>query len=112
MQTAGAQGARAVKAALINVPRPRNGNGRAIGRFNAADFLAKAGLGTAIENCPKGTAIFSQGDTADGVFYIQKGKVKISVVSVHGKEATVAVLGAGEFVGEDCIATTHPLRLV
>src|SRR5213075_1626717 len=46
------------------------------------------------------------------VFYIQKGKVKVAVVSKQGKEATVAVLGSAEFVGEDCIATTHPLRLV
>jgi CRP-like cAMP-binding protein len=60
----------------------------------------------------KNATIFSQGDTADAVFYIQKGKVRITVVSAQGKEATVAALSAGEFVGEDCIATTHPLRLV
>lgn len=80
--------------------------------FHAADFLAKAGLGKVIVDCPKNSAVFSQGDAADAVFYIQKGKVKIAVVSSQGKEATVAILGVGEFVGEDCIATTHPLRLV
>jgi len=80
--------------------------------FNAADFLATAGLSKAIVERPKNATIFSQGDTADSVFYIQKGKVKIAVVSAQGKEATVAVLSAGEFVGEDCIATTHPLRLL
>src|SRR6266404_4831162 len=80
--------------------------------FRAADFLADAGLGKTIVERSKGATIFSQGDAADAVFYIQKGKVKIAVVSAQGKEATVAVLGVGDFVGEDCIATTHPLRLL
>jgi CRP/FNR family transcriptional regulator, cyclic AMP receptor protein len=91
----------------------RNGHGRGetIG-FDAAQFLAKAGLSKVIVDYPKDATIFSQGDTADAVFYIQKGKVKLAVVSPQGKEATVAVLSAGEFVGEDCIATAHPLRLI
>ena len=80
--------------------------------FDPAEFLAKAGLGKAIVLSPKNSTIFSQGDAADTVFYIQKGKVKLAVVSPQGKEATVAVLKAGEFVGEDCILTTHPLRLI
>jgi CRP-like cAMP-binding protein len=80
--------------------------------FRAADFLVDAGLGKTVLERPKNATIFSQGDTADAVFYIQKGKVKIAVVSAQGKEATVAVLGVGDFVGEDCIATTHPLRLL
>jgi CRP/FNR family cyclic AMP-dependent transcriptional regulator len=80
--------------------------------FRAADFLADAGLGKAVVEHSKDSTIFSQGDSADAVFYIQKGKVKIAVVSEQGKEATVAVLGIGDFVGEDCIATTHPLRLL
>jgi CRP/FNR family cyclic AMP-dependent transcriptional regulator len=71
-----------------------------------------AGLGKQVIEHPRTSTIFSQGDSADSVFYIQKGKVKIGVVSAEGKEATVAVLTAGEFVGEDCIASTHPLRLV
>ncbi len=102
-------------AAIIAVNQPasprRNGHARHMG-FHAADFLAKAGLCKVIVGYPKNATIFSQGDAADAVFYIQKGKVKIAVVSSQGKEATVAVLGVGEFVGEDCIATTHPLRLV
>jgi CRP-like cAMP-binding protein len=69
-------------------------------------------LGKVIVERAKDGTIFSQGDAADAVFYIQKGKVKIAVVSARGKEATVAILGAGQFVGEDCIATTHPLRLL
>jgi CRP-like cAMP-binding protein len=80
--------------------------------FDAVEFLAKAGLNKSIVECRKGETIFSQGNAADSVFYIQKGKAKVGVVSKQGKEATVAVLGAGDFIGEDCIATSHPLRLV
>ena len=94
-----------------SVPRSRNGHTIPI-VFDAATFLAEAGLGKVIVERSKDDTIFSQGDAADAVFYIQKGKVKIAVVSARGKEATVAILGAGQFVGEDCIATTHPLRLL
>jgi len=80
--------------------------------FDPVEFLAKAGLNKSIVECPKGDTIFSQGDAADSVFYLQKGKAKVAVVSKQGKEATVAVLGAGDFIGEDCVATSHPLRLV
>src|SRR5947209_8374587 len=80
--------------------------------FRADEFLARAGLSRTLVEHPKDATIFSQGDAADSVFYIQKGKVKIAVVSSQGKEATVAVLDAGDFVGEDCIATSRPLRLV
>ena len=52
----------------------------------------------------KDQVVFSQGDPADAVFYIQKGKVKVTVVSEQGKEAVVAILGAGDFFGEACLA--------
>jgi CRP/FNR family transcriptional regulator, cyclic AMP receptor protein len=80
--------------------------------FDVADFLSTAGLGKAIVNYSKDATIYSQGDSADSVFYIQKGKIKISVVSTEGKEATVSILSAGDFVGEECIATTLRARLV
>ena len=90
-----------------------NGNGHAKKNgFDAEAFLAKAGLSKIIADYRKDGTIFSQGDTADAVFYIQKGKVKLAVVSPQGKEATVAVLSVGDFAGEDCIATTHPVRLI
>ncbi|MEO6119507.1 MAG: Crp/Fnr family transcriptional regulator [Terriglobales bacterium] len=76
------------------------------------DFLAKTSISSVAVSRLKDDTVFSQGDPADSVFYIQTGKVKIGVVSKQGKEAIVAVLSAGEFVGEDCIATAHPLRLV
>ena len=79
--------------------------------FNPVDFLAHPGLGKTIVESAKGAHIFSQGDAADNVFYIQKGRVKVGVVSKQGKEAVVALLGPGEFLGEECVASGHPLRL-
>jgi CRP/FNR family transcriptional regulator, cyclic AMP receptor protein len=79
--------------------------------FSPADFLAHAGLGKMMVQHPKGACIFSQGDAADAVFFLQAGGVKISVVSKRGKEAVIALLGPGEFAGEECIASGHPVRL-
>jgi CRP-like cAMP-binding protein len=72
--------------------------------FNPKTFLAKVGEGRNIGKYPKSEIVFSQGDPADKVFYIQKGKVKVTVVSEQGKEAVVAILGANEFFGEGCLA--------
>jgi len=72
--------------------------------FNPKSFLAKVGEGHSIGKYRKEQIVFSQGDSADAVFYIQKGKVKITVVSEQGKEAVVAILGANEFFGEGCLA--------
>ena len=72
--------------------------------FDPKSFLAKVGEGRSIGTHRKGQVIFSQGDAADAVFYIQKGKAKVTVVSEQGKEAVVAILGADEFFGETCLA--------
>ena len=72
--------------------------------FNPKSFLAKVGEGRSIGSYGKDQIVFSQGDPADAVFYIQKGKVKITVVSKQGKEAVVAILGTNEFFGEGCLA--------
>jgi CRP/FNR family cyclic AMP-dependent transcriptional regulator len=72
--------------------------------FNPKSFLAKVGEGRSIGKYRKEQIVFSQGDPADAVFYIQKGKVKITVVSEQGKEAVVAILGPNEFFGEGCLA--------
>jgi CRP/FNR family cyclic AMP-dependent transcriptional regulator len=71
--------------------------------FNPKSFLAKVGEGRSIGSYDKDQIVFSQGDPADAVFYIQKGKVKITVVSEQGKEAVVAILGTNEFFGEGCL---------
>jgi CRP/FNR family cyclic AMP-dependent transcriptional regulator len=72
--------------------------------FNLKSFFGKVGNGRSIGNYRKGQVVFSQGDAGDAVFYVQKGKVKITVVSEQGKEAIVAILGTDEFFGEGCLA--------
>jgi CRP/FNR family cyclic AMP-dependent transcriptional regulator len=72
--------------------------------FDPKSFLAAVGEGRSIGEYRKDQIIFSQGDPADAVFYIQSGKVKISVVSEQGKEAVVAMLGTNDFFGEGCLA--------
>jgi len=73
-------------------------------RFDLARFLASVGPGRRIIHCdPKG-ALFSQGDSADSVFYIQSGRLKVTVVSANGKEATITLLSAGDFIGENSLA--------
>jgi CRP/FNR family transcriptional regulator, cyclic AMP receptor protein len=72
--------------------------------FDPKAFLAKADGGRTIAKYQKDQTVFSQGEAADAVFYIQQGKIKITVVSEQGKEAVVAILGAGDFFGEGCLA--------
>jgi CRP/FNR family transcriptional regulator, cyclic AMP receptor protein len=81
-----------------------------ISKFDPQIFLSTFDGGRKIVAFSKKQAIFVQGDPSDAVFYIQKGKVKVTVVSQRGKEATIAVLGEGEFFGEGCL-TGQPLRL-
>jgi CRP/FNR family transcriptional regulator, cyclic AMP receptor protein len=71
--------------------------------FDAQVFLAKVGTGKTILSFHKNQHVFRQGDVADTVFYIQEGKVKLTVVSEHGKEAVVAILEPGQFFGEGCM---------
>ena len=72
--------------------------------FDPQPFLASVGTGRSTVKCRRGKTIFRQGDPADAVFYIQKGKVQITVVSNQGKEGVIAILEAGEFFGEGCLA--------
>src|ERR1700761_8796380 len=78
--------------------------------FDPNLFLAKVSEGTTILNFEKNAVVFSQGDAADSVFYIQKGKIKVLVVSEQGKEAVVGIMEAGQFFGEGCL-NGHPLRI-
>ncbi len=72
--------------------------------FSPKTFLAKIGEGRSIATYKKGEVVFSQGDPANAVFYVQKGKVKVTVVSEQGKEAVIAILATNDFVGEGCLA--------
>ncbi|MGB6956071.1 MAG: Crp/Fnr family transcriptional regulator [Bradyrhizobium sp.] len=73
-------------------------------------FLAKVGTGKTILKFEKNQHVFEQGDVADAVFYIQKGSVKLTVLSEQGKEAVVGILEPGQFFGEGCL-NGHPLRI-
>jgi CRP-like cAMP-binding protein len=80
-------------------------------RFDPAAFLAKAGLGRRIVQLKPKQLFFSQGNPADSVFFLQKGRAKITVVSKKGKEATITLLSPGDFIGEESIAGVAGLRL-
>jgi CRP-like cAMP-binding protein len=78
--------------------------------FDPKKFLAKVGVGKTILEFRKNQHVFEQGEVADTIFYIQRGKVKLTVVSEQGKEAVVAILEPGQFFGEGCM-NGHPLRI-
>jgi CRP-like cAMP-binding protein len=79
--------------------------------FNPAAFLAHAGLGRRIIEVKPKQTFFSQGDPADSVYYLQSGRAKLTVVSHIGKEATITLLSAGDFVGEESLASVTGMRL-
>jgi CRP/FNR family transcriptional regulator, cyclic AMP receptor protein len=79
--------------------------------FDAAAFLMSAGLGRrTVQLAPK-DSFFSQGEPADSIFYLQRGRAKITVISHAGKEATITLLNAGDFLGEEALAAVPGLRL-
>src|SRR6478736_4194447 len=104
------------KSVMSRTPKPRpvkaSANQQTTGApvFDPAMFLATVAVGRDISKYAKKKVIFAQGDDADAVFYIKKGKVKVAVISDEGKEAIVALLGADEFVGEGCLVG-QPKRL-
>ena len=83
---------------------------RSDGHFDPTKFLETAATGRVVSTHEKKEVIFSQGDAADAVIYIKRGKVKVTVLSKQGKEAVVALLGADEFLGEGCLIG-QPRRL-
>jgi CRP/FNR family transcriptional regulator, cyclic AMP receptor protein len=84
--------------------------GKKLSRFDPKTFLSTMDGGRKVAAFPKKQTIFAQGDSSDAVFYIQKGKVKLTVVSETGKEATIGILNEGDFFGEGCL-TGQPLRM-
>jgi CRP/FNR family transcriptional regulator, cyclic AMP receptor protein len=97
------------KPAPLPPPRLRPSDGESV--FDALGFLTKAGVGRVILKLKKNEAAFAQGDPADSIFYVQKGRLKVTVTSANGKEATITLVGPGEFLGENCMVSAHPLRL-
>ncbi len=74
------------------------------------DVLGNAGIGKIVVYLGKGAVVFSQGDACDSVFYVKKGGIKLTVLSEAGKEATIALLSAQDFAGEECLSTVQPFR--
>jgi CRP/FNR family cyclic AMP-dependent transcriptional regulator len=83
---------------------------KSITPFDPKIFLATADVGRTISKYRRNQIVFSQGDLADAVFFVEEGKIKVTVVSEQGKEAGVAIHGAGDFFGEGCL-TGQPRRL-
>ncbi len=79
--------------------------------FDAVGFLAKAGLGRRIVELDPRQTFFSQGHAADSIYYLQKGRAKLTVVSGNGKEATISLLTVGDFVGEESLASVGGVRM-
>ena len=79
--------------------------------FDAKVFLAKAGVGKKIVTLKKNEVAFVQGDPADAIYFVQYGRLRVTVTSTNGKEATITLVGPGEFVGENCMISSHPLHL-
>jgi CRP/FNR family cyclic AMP-dependent transcriptional regulator len=84
---------------------------RKVRPFDPKTFLAQTGLGRTILQYPKNKVIFAQGDPSDAVFYMQTGRARLTVLSSRGKEATIALLGDGDFIGEACITSDQPRRV-
>ncbi len=79
--------------------------------FDPAAFLSRAGIGRKIIQVKPKRVFFAQGDAADSVYFLQKGRAKLTVVSKRGKEATITLLSAGDFIGEESIAAVAGLRM-
>jgi CRP/FNR family cyclic AMP-dependent transcriptional regulator len=93
----------------LQTPKPRPTNGETV--FDPESFLARAGVGKQVLNLKKNESAYAQGDAADAIYYVRKGQLRVTVTSANGKEATLALVGAGEFLGEDCMVSAHLLRL-
>ena len=98
------------KGILLGKKRGSGVKKRRRSKFDPKTFLSKVGEGKTIAKYRKDQIVFSQGEIADAVFYLQHGKVKLTVVSEQGKEAVVAIVGPGHFFGEGCL-NGHPLRI-
>jgi CRP-like cAMP-binding protein len=93
----------------VRLPKPQPIKGETV--FDAKAFLAKAGVGKKILVLKKGDTAYAQGDPADSILFVQKGRLRVTVTSANGKEATITLVGPGEFLGENCMVSAHPVRL-
>ena len=96
-------------------PNPRLlvvGSNKYSPEVDAETFLAEPGLGRKAVNLKKGEAVYTQGDPADAVYYVHKGRLRVTLTSANGKQATITLVGPGEFLGENCLTSPQDhLRL-
>jgi CRP-like cAMP-binding protein len=97
------------KPSQLQTPKPQPKNGNTV--FDAEPFLTRTGLGKKSLSLKKNEVAYAQGDPADTIFYVQRGQLRVTVTSANGKEATIALVSAGEFLGENCMVSPHPIRL-
>ena len=90
-------------------PKPQPINGATV--FDPEIFLERVGLSKKVVRLKRTETAYAQGDPADAIFYVRKGQLRVTIASANGKEATLALVGAGEFLGENCMLSAHPLRL-
>jgi CRP-like cAMP-binding protein len=109
MRSAKLSSGKIAKPARLQTPKLQTPNGGTV--FDPETFLTRAGVGKQVLNLKKNETAYVQGDAADAIYYVQKGQVRVTVTSANGKEATLALVGAGEFMGEDSMVLAHPLRL-
>jgi CRP/FNR family cyclic AMP-dependent transcriptional regulator len=95
----------------LQFPRRQHRAQKSIRPFDLDAFLASSGVGRTIHHYRPKQKIFLQGERADAVLYVQNGTVRLSVLSKQGKEATIALFGSGDFLGEGCIASDQPIRM-
>ncbi len=102
---------RQTRASSLSRQEPKAQANRSHTGFDAESFLTRSGLGRKRLDLKKNEVAFTQGDPADTIFYVQSGRLRVTVSSANGKEATIALVSAGEFLGENCMITPHPTRL-
>ncbi len=95
--------------ARLQTPNPLPKNGGTV--FDPEAFLTRTGVGKHVLNLKKNEMAYAQGDLADAIFYVQKGQLRVTVTSANGKEATIALVSAREFLGEDCMISALPVQL-
>jgi CRP/FNR family transcriptional regulator, cyclic AMP receptor protein len=78
--------------------------------FDVKKFLSDTGIGRTRVRVPNGSCVYAQGDTCDAIYHLQKGSLKLTITSDHGKEAVIAMLGPGDFIGEECVSTVQSFR--
>ena len=97
------------KSSWLQTPKPLPSNSDTV--FDAEVLSRASRVGQKNSRSEKSETACAQGDPAGATFFVQRGRLRVTLISANGKEGTIALVGAGEFLGEDCLIPSHPLRL-